>query len=278
VNLQHGALIGYVDFVHAKGEAIELINSWVSGKTCGRIDSIISDRDVDELTRAILVNAIYFKGKWANEFNPSNTYKESFYLAGPRPADARHWISMDREPGTVKASFMKRTEKNASYYEDDDNQAVELPYKGNDVSMLFVLPKGEETRINPLTILSRTSHKEVRLHIPKFKMNCSFALKSPLQALGIKKAFSDDEANFTGITTEQPGLVIDEVLHKAFVEVNEEGTEAAAATVVVARFMCCLPSPVKEFRANHPFLFYIIDKKTGTILFNGRVSDPTKEE
>lgn len=244
------------------------VNNWVTDKTNGLIKSIISPDDIDDNTRMIISNAIYFIGKWAGEFNKNVTKPAVFY-------------SIDYS--TSEIDFMNKTEY-LSYYENNDFQFISKPYKGNDKSFCIILPKKQNglvaiekelTNSTLETILTSTNNTYVRLSIPKFKLETNYSLIEPFKALGLDKAFKP-EADFSGITTQEP-LMINKVTHKAYIEINEKQTEAAAATAFSGRIedlvFVGVPEP-KVFKADHPFVFLIVDNKTKSILFMGRYVRP----
>ncbi|XP_047108842.1 serpin B6-like [Schistocerca piceifrons] len=258
-----------MDFV--QGGAAEIINSWVEKITNGKIKNIIPSGAFSELTRMVLVNAVYFKGNWSRQFTESATRPELFYPAS-QPAK------------NVDTMFIKDRFSYA-LIEELNCQALLLPYKGRRISMLILLPRelngllNAENKLADVTlqqIMSRMYWPKVIVHLPKFKMEYQVELTETLKKLGMTSMFSDYAANFSGISEEK--LKVNQVLHKAFIEVNEEGTEAAAATAViggaVATSLHNTPPPPIIFRADHPFLFYILDQKTKVVLFAGRVSDP----
>jgi serpin B len=276
-----------VDFVGQPAEAVKSINTWASDRTHARIKELVARADINQDTRLILTNAIYFKGKWEKQFKQADTKNEEWY--GPSRKS--------------KVPMMHLTD-GFLYYENSEFQALDVPYKGGQLSLLVVLPqkkdglKGLEVKhmashvaiasapvSPPGPVLSEGIYQEITDHLkheervivslPRFKTEATFRLKPVLCSLGAGLAFSND-ADFTGIGDER--LKISEVIHKAFVEVNEEGTEAAAATAVEMTFCTCpahmsVP-PAKIFNADHPFLFFIRDRNTNTVLFAGRVVDP----
>lgn len=259
-----------VNYINAPAEAVTTINSWVSAKTKDKIKELINIDFINDDTRLILTNAIYFKGKWEEEFKKENTKKEDFSKS---------------DLSTTKVDMM-HTKSDYAYYEGDGYQVIDMPYKGEQLSMMVVLPKSAaglgpmETRWHEeglySHVLEEMSEETVILSLPRFKLETEFKLKPVLCNMGAELAFSD-YADFSGITTET-ALKISEVVHKAFVEVNEEGTEAAAATAVGMMRLTSvrmLPPP-KTFTADHPFLFFIRDRATNTILFSGHVTNPPK--
>jgi serpin B len=169
-----------------------------------------------------------------------------------------------------------------NYAETENLQMLELPYDGEELSMLILLPKGDglkslEDSLDAerlAALKSGMTHEQVDVHLPKFKFETKYFMADTLKQMGMPTAFSGD-ADFSGMTGKKD-LFISEVIHQAFVEVNEEGTEAAAATAVIMKLTAVSPESAKTFRADHPFIFLIQEKSTGNILFMGRVSDPTK--
>jgi serpin B len=261
----YGTLVTAVDYNQA--EAVrQMINEWVEEKTADKIKNLIPAGTLDALTRLVLVNAIYFKGNWANQFNPDVTEKQPFRLAAG---------------GSVEVPLMRRTAE-FGYAERDDLQILEMPYSGHDLSMIVLLPReidglaGLEEKLPPANLARWTDRlwsTEVVVLLPKFRLTFALPLNGVLQDMGMVDAFALDRANFSGMDGTRE-LYIGAVLHKAFVEVNEEGTEAAAATAVIMVASAALPQPPPLFRADHPFLFLIRENSTGSILFWGRVSNP----
>jgi serpin B len=217
-------------------------------------------------TRLVLTNAIYFKGNWASQFKKDATKKAPFFT----------------KPGQKLEVDMMWQLKNFRYGEDKGLKILQLPYKANELSMLVILPN----KIDGLSDVEKTltaekvskwissmNNEEVRVFLPKFKMTRSFSLKEKLVQLGMGGAFGD-KANFSGMNGLK-NLFISAVIHKAFVDVNEEGTEAAAATAVVMEGTTCERiSREIIFKADHPFIFMIIDNGSGSILFMGRLDNP----
>ena len=272
VKVRYEAGITPLDYQSDTEGARRTINQWVEEKTRGKIKDLIPPGSVDALTRLVLVNAIYFKGDWAAPFPPGQTAPADFHVTAA---------------AAVQVPMMAQTRK-YPYAETDDCQVMKLPYAGGDLSMLVVLPREKEglaaleSRLSMEQIAewtSRLAEREVRVLLPKFKLTWGvFQLNGALKALGMADAFDETLADFSGMDGRVPWLYIDAVLHKAFVEVNEEGTEAAAATAVVMKMRALRPEPPAEFRADHPFVFLIQEEETGAILFLGRVADPSKTE
>jgi serpin B len=260
------AALKEVDFAKETEKSRLAINQWVEEQTKEKIKDLIPQGAVDGSTRLVLTNAIYFKTSWADAFNEKATKNENFLLPG------------DKKIADVP--FMHKTE-NLSYVEGDDFQAVEIPYEQYQLSMVVVLPKkadgldGLEKDLTADNLAKwRQAQKlhEVQLALPKFKFTASFKLKPVLMDMGMKLAFTE-RADFSGISKSE-GLMIADVLHKAFVDVHEKGTEAAAATAVIVKLSAPEKHPEAKFRADHPFVFLIRENKTGAILFMGRVTDP----
>ncbi len=261
----YGAGLNQVDFVKATEAARKTINDWVEKRTEGKIKDLIKPGILDSLTRLVLTNAIYFKGNWASQFKEKDT------------EDAPFTIARDRE---VTVPMMSQKEQFA-YDETEMLQLLELPYVEDELSMVILLPKeldGLATLENSLAPgnlkewLQGLRKQEVVVEMPRFKLTSQFSLKEVLRSMGMTEAFSVKLANFSGMTSGRD-LFISAVIHKAYVDVNEEGTEAAAATAVVMKLRGA-PRPPKVFRADHPFLFLIRDNQSGSILFMGRVVNP----
>jgi len=255
-----------VDFINETEPTRQKINQWVEDKTNDKIKDLIPAGALDAMTRLVLTNAIYFKGDWASQFDKDRT------------EDADFFVSPDK---TVTAPLMYQKEA-FKYGQTEKLQILELPYKGDELTMLVLLPKAKDGLValeNELTAQKLTEwqkqlrNRDIEVHLPKFKMTSEFSLSGILEKMGMPEAFSE-KADFSGMTGKKD-LHISDVIHKAFVEVNEEGTEAAAATAVIMKtFAMLAPPPV--FRADHPFIFLIQDTKTESILFVGRVVDPTE--
>ncbi|MFH1370931.1 MAG: serpin family protein [Planctomycetota bacterium] len=254
-----------VDFVKQTEEARKAINAWVEDKTKDKIKELIKPGMVDSMTRLVLTNAIYFKGKWASEFKPERTQDAPFTL-------------LDGQK--VNVPLMSQTEK-FGYMETETTQMLEMPYVNDELSMVILLPKKldgvnelekELTPDNIACWLAGLRKREVKVFLPRFKMTSEFELAGVLSSMGMPDAFSS-KADFSGMTGTRE-FFISAVIHKAYVDVNEEGTEAAAATGVVMKLTSVEPPP-PVFRADHPFVFLIRDNQTGSILFMGRLENPT---
>ncbi len=261
----YGAGFRETDFRRNAEAARKTINGWVEEQTKKRIENLIPQGAVDSSTRLVLTNAIYFKGKWAKEFSKTSTSNEPFHVAAAE---------------TIKAPTM-RQKGDFRYGMNNGVQILELPYKGDRLAMVILLPETNDglpalekslsrDRLNAW--ITQASFAEVDVSLPKFKMTCQFSLAENLIAMGMTNAFSR-AADFSGINGKRD-LSISAVLHKAFVDVNEEGTEAAAATAVIIRTTSIAVKKQAVFRADHPFLFLIRDTRSGAILFLGRVVKP----
>jgi len=264
----YDAAFNYVDYVNAAENARVSINTWVEEKTSDKIKDLIGPGVLDAATKMVLANAIYFKGSWAKKFDTSMT------------TDMWYWIT---PKDSVKTRMMTMNGRETGYLDDGKVQCIELPYVGKDLSMIMILPKkrdGLHDVENGLTkgyvddLVVNLSERDVNVRIPKFKTTKEFLLNSQLSSLGMTDAFTG-EADFSGMTGKKD-LLISDVIHKAFVEVNEEGTEAAAATAVVMMTKS-MPSMPPTFCADHPFIFLIRDTATGSILFMGRMVNPTEK-
>ena len=264
-----GAGLYDVDFKGNAEAARAVVNAWVEKETHDKIKELLPQGSVTIDTRLVLTNAIYFKGDWQTPFEKKATKELPFTLASGKKAEMP---LMHRVGGYL-------------YAEADGYQMLDLPYAGNRVSMTVILPKkpdGLTAVEKELTgdklgaaLQGLRFEKEVHVHLPRFKVERSFTLNKPLMALGMKAAFT--AADFGKMHMGGEDLNISAVLHKAFVDVNEEGTEAAAATgVVIATTSLAPPPKPKHFRADHPFLFLIRDHTTGSVLFLGRLSEPPK--
>jgi serpin B len=260
----YGAGMRIVDYINKSEPARQTINQWVSDQTEAKIKDLLPQGSITPLTRLVLTNAIYFNAAWASQFKKEMTQDGQFKLLN----------------GSTITAPMMRQQKSLHYAETADYQAVELPYDGNELSMVILLPglvnfsnfeKGL-TSAQLKTILDSLKNSEVNLSLPKFSVTSEFNLNQALSDLGMPLAFSPTEADFSGIDGARD-LYISDVVHKAFVNVDEAGTEAAAATGVVVG-TTSMPMEIKEMKIDHPFIFLIRDNPTGTILFMGRIQNP----
>jgi len=255
-----------VDFVGDTESARRTINTWVGKKTRDKIKNLIPKGVLNRLTRLVLTNAIYFKGNWASQFKEDRTKDAPFTLASGEKVDV---------------PMMNQT-ADFNYMETEDFQGLELPYVDNELSMIILLPKrvGGLAEFEKTLILRNFSRWLVKLRkckvivsVPKFRMTSQFRLADVLKSMGMTDAFVPDVADFSGMNGKKD-LFIWAVIHKAYVDVNEEGTEAAAATGVVVGLTSVGPTKIAVFRADHPFLFLIRDNRSGSILFIGRLMNP----
>ncbi|NP_001373235.1 antithrombin-III isoform 7 precursor [Homo sapiens] len=244
------------------------INKWVSNKTEGRITDVIPSEAINELTVLVLVNTIYFKGLWKSKFSPENTRKELFYKA-------------DGE--SCSASMMYQEGKFRYRRVAEGTQVLELPFKGDDITMVLILPKPEkslakvEKELTPEVLqewLDELEEMMLVVHMPRFRIEDGFSLKEQLQDMGLVDLFSPEKSKLPGIVAEgRDDLYVSDAFHKAFLEVNEEGSEAAASTAVVIAGRSLNPNRV-TFKANRPFLVFIREVPLNTIIFMGRVANP----
>ncbi|MDY6986052.1 MAG: serpin family protein [Candidatus Thermoplasmatota archaeon] len=260
VEMYYGGRVTNLDFVGETEESRQTINRWVEEQTNNRIKELLHEGDIDLLTRLVLTNAIYFKGRWLLQFDPEDTMELKF-------------TSID---GEKKSAPMMRVKGEFNYGETDEGQILEMLYEDEDLSMVFILPEDIRSAEENLTPEKLSEWKdamvkqEVEVLIPRFKLETRYNMKETLKEMDMILPFSDD-ADFSGMDGTHH-LKIDNVIHQAFIEVTEEGSEAAAATAVVIVAMGMPTVPV--FRADHPFIFLIQQRDTGSILFMGRVGDP----
>jgi len=259
----YGAGMRVLDFASAAEEARVTINEWVSERTEGRIEELIPRGVIGPATRLVLTNAIYFNAAWAHPFQEGQTSEGVFHLL---------------DGGEVTVPMMQQI-ASFGYAEGEGYEAVELPYDGNELSMVIMLPEAggfadfegalDAERI--ASVVEGLERREVALTMPRFEFDSGFSLNEALKAMGMEDAFSE-AADFSGMTGTRD-LFISSVIHKAFVSVDEEGTEAAVATAVVMAEKAMPVEPV-EFAVDRPFVFLIRDIETGAVLFVGRVVDP----
>jgi serpin B len=267
--VDYGAGVTLADFVGAPDKERLAINQWVSDETQTRIRDLLPAESIDSDTVLVLVNALHLKLPWAQPLTAASK-PAAFTLAGG---------------GKVDATYVTNPSENAGWYEDADVQAVRVPLEGGKVSMIFALPKAGDlhafeaglTAAKLGAIRAGTQWKTVDLALPKFRFTTpSFSLVPALKALGMKAAFDQTAADLTGLGSTGNPLFVSGVFHEAMVGLDEKGVEAAAATAVVVSDKLSLPLADATFHADRPFFFAIVDEPTGTTLFAGRVSDPTK--
>jgi serpin B len=253
-----------VDFINKTEDSRVTINNWVSEQTASKITDLIPPGSINTGTRLVLTNAVYFNAAWANQFNKSSTTDGTFNLLN----------------GATVTVPMMHESIDLKYAAGTNYQAVELPYDGDQLSMVILLPdSGQfnafESSLDGQTvegIVGNLATTRVNLTMPKFQFQSSFGLKSALSSLGMGVAFTPN-ADFSGMDG-KTDLLIQDVLHKAFVSVDENGTEAAAATGVVVGIVA-IPANQADVKIDRPFIFLIRDIPTGSIIFVGRVLDPT---
>ena len=278
----YGGKAAGVDFVNEVEMTRQTINSFIEEQTNNKINDLIPQGMLNPLTRMVLTNAIYFKGTWEWEFDKSDTKDRDFKIAEDNVV-------------SVPMMYLDNDKAKFNYANLDNLQILELPYKGNDLSMLVLLPKqGKDYNYETEEIINynynlediefssekleeyKSQMQEVemeRIYLPKFEFDTKYMLKEILGDLGMPIAFAQDgSADFSGMT-EAEQLFISNIIHQAYVKVDEKGTEAAAATAVIMA-ATGMPDESKIFRADHPFIFIIQERETGNILFLGRVIDP----
>ncbi len=258
----YGAKVTELDF--GKPDAPKIINNWVKENTRGKIDQIVQQIQTDDVL--FLINAIYFKGKWTKEFDKSQTTERPFYLSD----------------GTQKQHPMMSQSGRYRYYENDSFQAVTLPYGTERLSLYVFLPRKNTTLDafqqqlaveNWQQWMNQFQMRRGSIQLPSFKFEYEIQLNTALKSLGMEAAFDGSRANFSNMTS--ASVKIDEVKHKTFVEVNEEGTEAAAATSVRATLTSArMPEEPFQMVVDRPFFCAIRDNQTGTVLFMGSIREP----
>ena len=261
----YGAGLRLLDFARAPEDSRVTINKWVSDQTENKIKDLIAPGAIVPATRLVLTNAIYFNAAWADQFKPEETQDGPFNLL---------------DGSKVTVPMMHQT-ASFGYAEGDGYQAVELPYDKNELSMVILLPQAGKFQTfestldasHAATLVQNLKYKRVALTMPKFKFDSSFTLADALQALGMRDAFTYGPANFSGMDGTRD-LFIGQVVHKAFVAVDEQGTEAAAATAVIMTAGAAMPEQPVAVTIDRPFVFLIRDIQTGAILFVGRVVNP----
>jgi len=263
------AQIQAVDFIHRPGAACDDINRWVGEATQGKILKLVAPDAVGSGTRVVLANAIYFKGRWESPFRSERTQPAPFYSApgrsAPVPMMSQHAVyHLVQRPGF---------------------RLLEMPYRGRAVSLIVLLPDavdglpeierqlGGDDLTTGLRQLAAGEQYEVALSFPRFNAETGLDLSSPLRQLGLRAAFDPQRADFSGIAAGRE-FSLSQILHKAVVEVNEQGTVAAAATGVMMSAQAVIVRPKADFRVDHPFLFFIRENSTGTLLFFGRITQP----
>jgi len=262
----YGAGVRLVDYKTAAEDARKTINEWVAGQTEDKIKDLIPQGALDELTRLVLVNAVYLDATWASQFDKAMTVDGQFNTLA----------------GSAVTTPMMNQSAGFPYAKGNGWQAVELPYARDELAMLLVVPdqgrfaevEGElQGGLIHQAASALATGAEVELTMPKFEFRTQAGLADALKAMGMEKAFDPQAADFSGMTR-QEALYISDVIHEAYIAVDEEGTEAAAATAVIMRATAA-PMAMVQLKVDRPFLFALRDRDTGAVLFLGRVTDPT---
>ena len=263
----YGGSAQNLDFAGETEQSRLTINDWVESKTNNKIKDLFAPGTIMPLTRLVITNAVYFKADWVKQFKKSSTHDEPFYIT---------------PESKVTVDMMSRTKENEfNYAETEELQILEMNYKGEETSMVVLLPKEhnikdieDQLSVEQLDLwLADLEERKIPVYFPKFTFTTKYTLNDYLKAMGMEKAFDPAQSDFSGMTNYKE-LYISLVIHQAYIDVYEEGTEAAAATGIA---MVGTSMPMNEFRANRPFMFFIMHKPTGMILFMGKVVDPSAE-
>lgn len=267
INQFYHSAIYEVDYMGDREAIRTRINQWVLDNTNNLIDNLIKPGVLIEDTRLVLVNAIYFLSQWQIAFDEKSSRSDSFFVSKDKSKE-------------VSFMFMKDT---LNYFENENLQLLELQYKGGDFSMVIALPAKDypleklipEMDSDMFTeMLEKSDKQEVEVHLPSFKVRAAFDLEKTMAGMGMPLAFTN-QANFSGMTQEND-LKIDKIIHQAYIDVNEEGTEAAASTaVVIIRKSAMVGEQATVFKANRPFLYFIKENQHNSILFMGKTGDPS---
>jgi serpin B len=271
VEKYYGGKAANVDFIEETEKSRETINSFIEEQTNDKIKDLIPAGVLNSMTRLVLTNAIYFKGTWEWQFDKGDTNEEDFKIT---PTNIVKTDMMYMKPD--KAEF--------NYADLENLQILELPYKGEKISMLILLPTENLESIEPTLTSEKLNEYKAQMeetsldaiYLPKFEFDTKYFMVDTLSDLGMPTAFDSSLADFSGMTGNKD-LSISEVIHQAYVKIDEEGTEAAAATAVSMGVTSVGPGFSKIFRADHPFIFIIQEKETGNILFMGKVVNPTTQ-
>ena len=259
-----------VDYISAFEQTRQHINGWVEEITEQKIQELLPQGAVDSLTRLVLVNAIYFKGDWMTKFNDKVTKDGYFNVDTNKKVETRLMFQKS------KLLYGRNADLKCA--------ALELPYEGGTLSMFIILPEATdglrqlEDQLNESHLMDtqnvfKMGKADVEVTLPRFKLEQSMSLMDTLKSLGMKDLFDESKCDLSGVDGSR-NLYVSHVIHKAYVDVNEEGTEAAAATAVLMQIRC-MPRPPLAFRADHPFLFFIKHIQSGSVLFMGRLVNPT---
>jgi serpin B len=261
----HGAGMRTVDFVRDRDGAAKALDDWVREETRGKIKDLFAPGDFNELTRLVLANAAYLKAKWLIPFDPEATADAPFHAPG----------------GTADVPTMQ-DDREMPFAEDDGWEAVELPYEGDRLAMVVILPQpgGLEDVERRLAdglleeLRGGLAPEQIDLALPRFRVETKADLVPPFKQLGVRDAFDEDKADLSGMTAKER-LFVAKARQKAFIAVDEHGTEAAAVTGLIVEALSAKPPP-RPFIVDRPFLFLIHDRTTGAVLFSGRVTDPVQ--
>ncbi len=256
-----------LNFQEESETARAVINSWVEERTQGKIIDLIPAGYIHSLTRLVLTNAIFFKGTWKSEFDRELTENEDFFTTEGQPVAVPMMRKIGEESGFL-------------YQERGDLQVLQMPYQGENISLLILLPKKRDLVSLERSISAERlaqwrdglQERQVDVYIPRFKFSAKYFLNENLASMGMPTVFSET-ADLSGLSARK-GVFISDVIHQAYIDVNEEGTLAAAATAVCVAESAVPEEKIPVFRADHPFIFMITDDQTGLILFMGRFSDP----
>jgi serpin B len=272
---QYQASVNQADFQANPQAARQTINNWVQQETQNKIQNIVPVGAINADTRVVLANAVYFQGTWTYSFEETNTSVQPFYLSSTNQVEAPLMHQPLAGLGQVGRAF--------NYMQTDEFQALELPYGTNQISMLLLLParidglEQLERQLSPSllsNVLPQMAPQEIEIFLPRFTNDSSFDLRTTLTEMGVSDAFAPGAADFSGMDGMRD-LFLSFLFHKAWVQVNEAGTEAAAATAGGGATSGRSPNP-PPFRADHPFVFFIRDTQTGNLLFIGRLTSPTQ--
>lgn len=265
INKQYfSSSLHFTDFINESELSRSKINKWVEDNTNKKIKDLIQANTIDNSTRLVLVNALYFKGAWQNKFDKEKNTTENFQVG---------------KNEFIKATFMNRS-INSWYYEDKDAQIVDIPYSDENISLMIIMPKSYkkakkfEKKLNYeyyINYIQNKERKQIDLSLPKFSIESDYDLNKTLHEMGIKDAFSN-KADFSGIT-DQEKLLISNVIHKANINVDEEGTEATAATAVIMAKMFFMRAEVK-ININKPFIYILRNNTDNCIYFMGKIKNP----
>ncbi|XP_028259219.1 antithrombin-III [Parambassis ranga] len=268
----YGAKLLPLNFKDNPEKARVTINNWISNKTENLIQDTLPEGALDSNTILVLVNTIYFKGQWKNKFDKDNVFDSDFHVSASRTCSVH--------------MMYQETRFRYKHFPSDQVQLLEMPYRGDDITMVIILPSRDTTlsKVEETLDLRKLSgwldqlrETTVSVHIPRFRVEDSFSLKEKLEAMGLTDLFSADRASLPGMLEDgRDDLYISDAFHKAFLEVNEEGSEAAAATAVVAVGRS-LNMNREVFQANRPFLLLIRESTINALLFTGRVADPCSQ-